>query len=107
MPIEHIVTALSVRLANIAGNPQQVIYAITTQDMLLQIVRRMGAKALRLSAKDIMLARREVRAAFEHFSDHRDCINAGLDAWELSRKTSQLVLQDEIPSGFRHHIAAV
>jgi hypothetical protein len=96
MPIEHLVTALSIRLANIAGNPQQVIYAITTQDMLQIIARRMGAKALQLSAKDLMQARQNVREAIEQFSNHRECINKGLDIWELTR-TAPAFLEDDIP----------
>ena len=97
MPIEHHVTALSLRLANIAGNPQQVIYAVTTQDMLQIIARRMGARALQLSAKDLMQVRQNVREAIEQCSNYRDCINRGLDVWELSRIVPPQFLEDDIP----------
>lgn len=106
MPIEHIITALSVRLAHVAANPQQVIYAVTTLDMLQQIVGRMGAKALQLSAKDLIQARREVRTAIEHFSDYRDCINIGLDACDLGRTPSNLIVQHHTPELHQYAVAA-
>ena len=65
--------------------PPQVIHVITTENIISQIVRRMGEEALDLSAEDLEMARDEVRAAIEHHLDERDFIDIGLDSWELVR----------------------
>ena len=64
----------------------EVIHAITMQDILTAIARRMGDDALSLSADDLELAREEVRAVLEHHLDIRPYIDIGLDAWEIVRK---------------------
>ena len=65
--------------------PPEVIYEITTETVISEIVRRMGEEALELSAKDLELAGAEVKAAIEHHLDERDYIDIGLDSWELVR----------------------
>ena len=65
--------------------PPQVIHEITTENIIVAIVRRMGEEALELSAEDLELARDEVRVAIEHHLDERDFIEIGLDAWEIVR----------------------
>ena len=65
--------------------PPQVIHEITTENIISQIVRRMGEEALELSAEDLEMARDEVKAAIDHHMDERDFIEIGLDSWELVR----------------------
>ena len=65
--------------------PSKVIYEITTENVISEIVRRMGEEALELSAEDLELAVDEVKAAIEHHLDERDFIEIGLDAWEIVR----------------------
>jgi len=68
--------------------PPQVIHEITTENIISEIVRRMGEEALELSAEDLELARDEVKAAIEHHLDERDFIEIGLDAWDIIRNLS-------------------
>ena len=65
--------------------PHRVVHEITTENIIVAIVRRMGEEALELSAEDLELARDEVRVAIEHHLDERDFIEIGLDAWDLVR----------------------
>jgi hypothetical protein len=65
--------------------PHRVVHEITTENIIVAIVRRMGDEALALSAEDLELAGDEVKAAIEHHLDERDFIEIGLDAWELVR----------------------
>ena len=65
--------------------PHRVVHEITTENIISEIVRRMGQEALDLSAEDLELARDEVKAAIEHHLDERDFIEIGLDAWEIVR----------------------
>ena len=65
--------------------PHRVVHEITTENIISEIVRRMGEEALELSAEDLDLAGDEVKAAIEHHLDHRDFIDMGLDAWEIVR----------------------
>jgi hypothetical protein len=65
--------------------PPQVIHEITTENIISEIVRRMGEEALTLSALEIRLAVEEVKAAFEHYLQERELIAIGLDAWEIIR----------------------
>jgi hypothetical protein len=65
--------------------PPEVIHEISTENIISEIVRRMGKDALELSIEDLELARDEVKAAIEHHLDERDFIEIGLDAWELVR----------------------
>ena len=66
--------------------PHRVIHEITTENIISEIVRRMGENALDLSAEDLELAREEVQAAIRHHLDEREYISIGLDAWEIVRK---------------------
>lgn len=81
-----IITELSLRLVRIGDNPQQIVFAISTQDVLVAIVKRMGNNALTLKPKDLLQARAMVRAALTlHNPADRQYINDGLDAWETAR----------------------
>lgn len=81
-----IVTKLSVMLARIEANPQEIISAVSTRDVLSAIAMRMGDKALNLKAKDLLQARAMVRAAIAmHDPVERSYIKIGLDAWESTR----------------------
>ena len=62
----------------------EVLYEIKFESVL-SAIRRRGHNAKDLSAKDLELARDEVKAAIEHHLDERDFIEIGLDAWELVR----------------------
>lgn len=44
-------------------NPSETIYAVTVQDILTAISRRMGQGALTLTAEELQLAREEVKEA--------------------------------------------
>lgn len=81
MQHEEIVT----RLSQIADSPSEVVYAITMQNILAAIVKRMGDEALTLSAEDLHLALEEVKEAICHNLDERDYIDMGLNAWEIIR----------------------
>ncbi len=65
--------------------PHRVIHEITTENIISEIVRRMGEEALELSAEDLELAKEEVKAAIEHHLDEREYIAIGLDSWEIIR----------------------
>ena len=65
--------------------PPEVIHVITTENIISEIVRRMGDEALELSAEDLEMAQDEVRAAIEHHLDERDLIAIELDAWMIVR----------------------
>lgn len=81
-----IVTRLSLMLAHIEANPQEIVAAVSTTDILSAIVMRMGDKALALKAKDLLQARAMVRAAIAmHDPVERNYIKTGLDAWESTR----------------------
>jgi acetylglutamate kinase len=73
-------------LSNLTTNPSEVIYAITMQDILTAIARRMGEEALTLTSEDLQLAREEVEVAINHHLDIREYIDMGLDVWEITRK---------------------
>ncbi len=65
--------------------PPEVIHKITTENIISEIVRRMGEEALELSAEDLELAKGEVICAIEHHDPARDLIAIGLDSWEIIR----------------------
>ena len=65
--------------------PHRVVHEITTENIISEIVRRMGEEALELSAEDLEMAGEEVKAAIDHHLNERDFIDIGLDAWELVR----------------------
>lgn len=85
MPLEEIVTELSLRLFRVAASPTEIVYAVSMQDLLSAIVKRMGKDALSLNASDLLAARDEVRAAIAHNLDEREYIQMGLDAWDITR----------------------
>jgi hypothetical protein len=65
--------------------PSEVIYELTTENVIYEIVRRLGEEALELSVEDLEMAKVEVKAAIDHNLDQRDYIDMGLDAWEIVR----------------------
>jgi hypothetical protein len=73
------------RLSRITGSPTEAIYAITIQNVLSEIARRMGEEALELSEEELNQACEEVKDAIKHNLDERDYIDMGLDAWEITR----------------------
>lgn len=66
--------------------PSEVIYSLSMETVISAIVQRLGEEALTLSMDDLQLARDEVKCAFDHYLDERDCIDIGLDIWQVSRK---------------------
>ena len=82
MPLEKIVTALSLKLVRIAGSPSQVLFAVTMQDVIAEIARTYGDKALHLSAADLLDIKKEVRIAIEQGLDVRDYVHPGIETWE-------------------------
>ena len=86
MTHEAIVTELSLRLARIEANPTEIVFAISTLNILSAIAKRMGDKALTLKTTELLQARATVRAAIALYDpDDRNYINIGLDAWETAR----------------------
>ena len=65
--------------------PPQVVHEITTENIISEIVRRMGEDALELSAEDLELAKNEVRTSIDHYLNERDLIAIGLDSWDIIR----------------------
>ena len=55
-------------------HPPETIYELTTENIISEIVRRMGEEALELSPEDLEMAREEVKSAIEHHLDERDFI---------------------------------
>ena len=66
-------------------DPSEVIYAVTMQDILSAIERRLGEEAHTLTEDDIRLACAEVQAVIDHDLDIRDYIEEGLEAWSIVR----------------------
>jgi hypothetical protein len=62
-----------------------VLYSITMQQVIKQIVHRMGDDVLSLTPAELELARTEVIAVLEHSLDYRQYIDEGLDIWQISR----------------------
>jgi hypothetical protein len=85
MPLEEIVTALSMKLVSIAGSPSQVIFAVTMQDVIAEIARTYGENALDMSVRDLLAIKKEVRAAIDHGLDVRDYIHPGIETWEICK----------------------
>lgn len=87
MPLEKIVTILSMKLARVAGSPGQVVYAITMQEIIAELARVMGDKAVHLTAKDLLAIKEEVRIAIDHSLDIRDYIHPGIESWLETQKS--------------------
>lgn len=85
MPIEKIVTDLSMKLVGIAGSPSQVLFAVTMQDVIAEIARTLGDKALDMSAADLLDIKKEVRASIEYSLDVRDYIQPGIETWAICK----------------------
>lgn len=85
MTHEEMVSQLSLQLTRVGGSPLEIVYAISMQNVIAEIVRRLGEKALTLTAPDLQLAREEVQAAIAHHLDEQEFIGIGLDVWEITR----------------------
>jgi hypothetical protein len=85
MQLEQIVTELSIKLVRIAGSPSQVVFAVTMQDVIAEVARTLGDKALDMSAADLLDIKKEVRAAIEYGLDVRDYIHPGIETWEICK----------------------
>ncbi len=83
MKLEEIVTELSMRLVRIAGSPSQVVFAITMQDIIAEIARVYGEKALTINASTLLDIRDEVRMAIDYGLDIRDYIQPGIEVWNV------------------------
>jgi hypothetical protein len=79
MNTKELVTKLSLL------HPPEVIYEITTENVISEIVRRMGDEAISLTQNDIQLAIDEVKIAVDMYLDPREYISMGLDAFEVVR----------------------
>lgn len=86
MQLEKIITELSVKLVQVAGSPSQVVFAITMQDVIDEIARTLGEKALNMTADDLLDIQHEVQIAIDHGFDARDYIQPGIEVWQI--KTS-------------------
>ena len=78
----EIVTFLSL---HIDSSTSEVLFAVTTKDVLTAIVQRMGEDALSLSTDEVQLAVAEVQESICHGLDWRPFVDEGLDAWQITR----------------------
>ena len=62
-------------------DPSEIVYAVTKQDMMPAIERRIGK--VTLSEDDLHLACEEFHAAVEHYVD--ECLSMSIDSWLLVR----------------------
>ncbi len=62
---------------------QDPIFAVTMQDVLSILSRRLDVSTL--SPEELDLARQEVKEAIQHHLDIREFIEIGLDAWAITR----------------------
>jgi hypothetical protein len=67
-------------VAQLAGDPAEILYAVRTEDLLSVLVNRLGERALTMTVDDLHLVRDKVKAAIDHHLDIRDFIDEGLDA---------------------------
>ena len=77
-----IVTLMKKKLPEV----QDPVFAVSMEDLLSAIANRMGEQALSLTSTEMLQARDEVRAAFNHYLDEREYIAIGLDNWEETQK---------------------
>ena len=61
------------------------IWELSLSSVYLEIARRMGHDALKLTATELELAAQEVRAVFEDEDQEKDLISIALDSWEIVR----------------------
>ena len=85
MSLESIITELSMKLVRIAGSPSQVVFAISMEDIIAEVARTLGEKALDLTADDLLDIRHEVRIAIDHGLDVRDYIQPGIETWAICK----------------------
>lgn len=86
MSKEEIVTRLSLKLVNIAASPSEIVFALSMQNVLIELADRLGSQALKLTPADLFKARDAVRAAICRSINTREVIAIGLDSWTASRK---------------------
>ena len=71
-------------VAQLAVDPNEILYAVRMEDLLSILINRLGEKVLMLTADDLRSVREEVQIAFEEF-DSRSYLNEGIDAFEITR----------------------
>jgi hypothetical protein len=65
---------------------EESIWELSLSSVYSEIVSRMGHDALKLTATELELVAREVRAVFEDDYDReKDLISIGIDNWQLAR----------------------
>ena len=79
----------------IGGSPCQVIFAVTMQDVIAEVARTLGDKALSMNAADLMNVRKEVRFAIDSGLNVSNLIQPGIETWQVCKKT---ITEKEIPS---------
>ena len=72
-------------MQHLTVDPSEIIYAVTMQDILSAIERRLGEDACTLTEDDIRLACEEVKIAIDHNLHIREYFDMGLDSWDIVR----------------------
>ena len=85
MSLESIITELSMKLVLIAGSPSQVVFAITMQDVIAEVARTLGEKALDLTTDDLLDIRTEVRIAIDHGLQISNYLQPGIESWAICK----------------------
>lgn len=85
MTLESIIAELSMKLVRIADSPSQVVFAITMQDVIAELAKTLGEKALNLTEDNLLDIRHEVRIAIDHGLDVRDYIQPGIETWAICK----------------------
>jgi hypothetical protein len=81
MTHQEIVTKL-----NLIWHSEESIWELSLSSVYSEIVSRIGHDALKLTAAELELVAREVRAVFEDDYDReKDLISIGIDNWQLVR----------------------
>lgn len=85
MQLNEIVTELSNKLDKVTESTNQVVYAITMQDVIAEIARTLGEKAVNMTVDDLLDIRHEIQIAIDHGFDARDFIQPGIEVWQIKR----------------------
>lgn len=90
MSHEEIVTKLSLKLVNIAASPSEIVHALSMQTVLIELARRLGPQALKLTPAELFQARDAVRVAIRDNLNTCEVIAIGLDNWADARREVRL-----------------
>ena len=71
-------------VAQLAVDPNEIIYAVRMEDLVPILINRLGEEALTLTGDDWHSIKEEIQIAFQEF-DPRDSLNEGIDAFEIVR----------------------